>query len=192
MNSHASSTVRSPTNHDGDELCVSADRGPCPHVAVAERATVLNGDVLCLGVAERPISSAWSVRQGRSRMARSWYSAQAAPKSTNNLPTVSFATPVMRTVARASYPQPATRLPEHVTLWSAGSYGLSSLTGRTERPSDARLVSGNCQSSEDVASWLCYQRARAVFLAISERSADESLAALALPPLRPAARPLAR
>ena len=38
----------------GHQLGVSAHRGPCPHVAVAEFAVVFGGHVLCLGVAEGP------------------------------------------------------------------------------------------------------------------------------------------
>ena len=38
----------------GHEFGVGADRGPRPHVAVAELALVFGGDVLGLGVAERP------------------------------------------------------------------------------------------------------------------------------------------
>ena len=55
------------------------------------------------------ISSHSIVLHGRSRSVASWYSAQAAPRSTSSLVTVFFAAPVMRTVPRID--TPSTRQP---------------------------------------------------------------------------------
>lgn len=70
---------------------------------------MLGGDVLRLGVAERPDLVGLNARGRQTVNAPSWYSAHAAARSTSNLVPVFFAAPVTRTVARML--MPSTRQP---------------------------------------------------------------------------------
>src|SRR4051812_44303112 len=88
--------------------------------------------------------------QGRSRSARSWYSAHTWPRSTRSLVTVFFAAPVIRTVARMLLP--STREPMICARFSVDSRFILTimLEPGTEHKTNERIkLSGTLDAEQN-------------------------------------------
>ena len=88
----------------GHQLGIGADRGPRPHVADAELALAVLGNVLGLRVYEGPDLVALDRRAGKVVEHLVLVGGEASPMSSRSFCTVLIATPAMRLVARTLLP----------------------------------------------------------------------------------------